>query len=153
MTQQVDFHILGESSDAARLRAACRLAEQAFLAGRRVLAWTEDAAATEELDTLLWTFGDRAFVPHEVLSGDGAEAPVQISHASAPPASGDRFDVLLNLRACAVPPETDIARIIEVIDGDAGRRQEGRDRFRAYRERGLTPTHHNLDSEARPGHG
>ena len=45
----------------ARLRAACRLAEQAFLAGRRVLAWTEDAAATEELDTLLWTFGDRAF--------------------------------------------------------------------------------------------
>ena len=152
MTAQVDFYVLGEASDDARLRLACRLTEQAFLEGQRVLAWTDDAASAEAYDSLLWTFGDRAFVPHEPLAAD-TEAPVQFTHAAPLPPGTGGFDVLLNLRAAAVPAEVGVPRIIEVIDGDAARRNAGRERFRAYRERGLKPVHHNLDNASQIGNG
>ena len=54
---EIDFHILGEDSDKARLKSACALIEQAFLDGDRVLVWLEDAAALSAFDNLLWTFG------------------------------------------------------------------------------------------------
>ena len=152
MAQQVDFYVLGEASDAARLRLACRLVEQAYLAGQRVLAWTDDRAARDGFDALLWTFGDGAFVPHEPLAPD-CDAPVQLADAPGLPATAGRFDVLLNLRDTPVPGDINVPRIIEVLDGDAQRRQSGRERFRAYRERGLAPTHHSLDNDAQIGNG
>jgi DNA polymerase-3 subunit chi len=153
---QVDFYVLKEASDTARLKLACRLIEQAFGAGQRVLAWTEDDAALESFDNLLWTFGERAFVPHEMLGGDprACEAPVQLAAGSSLPATAAAtFDVLVNLRATAVPAAVTVARVIEVIDGDEARRQAGRERFRSYRERGLAPSHHNLDNDSQIGNG
>jgi DNA polymerase-3 subunit chi len=152
MAQQVDFYVLGEASDAARLRLACRLVEQAYLAGRRVLAWADDRAARDGFDALLWTFGDRAFVPHELLAAD-SEAPVQLTDEPLAPAAAAGFDVLVNLRAAPVPGDIAVPRIIEVLDGDVQRRQTGRERFRAYRERGLSPTHHSLDNDSQIGNG
>ena len=152
MAQQVDFYVLGEASDAARLRLACRLVEQAYLAGERVLAWTGDRTARDGFDALLWTFGDRAFVPHEPLAAD-CEAPVQLVDEPVLPAIAGRFDVLLNLREAPVPGDVAVPRILEVLDGDAQRRQSGRERFRAYRDRGLAPTHHTLDNDAQIGNG
>ncbi|MEY4760957.1 MAG: hypothetical protein RLZZ200_813 [Pseudomonadota bacterium] len=152
MARQVDFYVIGESSDAARLRLACRLAERAYLAGHRVLAWAGTDAEAEALDSLLWTFGDGSFVPHEPL-GESADAPVQITASDGTPPGAVGFDVLLNLRAAAVPDTVEIERIVEVIDGEARRRQEGRDRFRAYRESGVAPTHHNIENESQIGNG
>ena len=155
MTQQVDFYVLGEASDAARLRLACRLVEQAYLAGSRVLAWTEDRAARDGLDTLLWTFGDGSFVPHElfVANPGSREAPVQLADDASLPGAAANFDVLVNLRATAVPDGIAVSRIIEIIDGDAQRRQAGRERFRSYRDRGLSPSHHSLDNDSQIGNG
>jgi DNA polymerase III subunit chi len=152
MAQQVDFYVLGEASDAARLRLACRLVERAYRVGERVLAWTGDRTARDGFDTLLWTFGDRAFVPHEPLGPD-CEAPVQLADEPVLTLAAGRFDVLLNLRDLPVPGDVAVPRILEVLDGDAQRRQSGRERFRAYRERGLTPTHHTLDNDAQIGNG
>jgi len=155
MTQQVDFYVLGEASDAARLRLACRLVEQAYLAGSRVLAWADDRATRDGLDALLWTFGDGSFVPHELLAADpgGSETPVQLADDSMLPGAAADFDVLVNLRAAAVPEGIAVSRIIEIIDGDAQRRQAGRDRFRSYRDRGLAPAHHSLDNDSQIGNG
>ena len=36
------------------------------------------------------------------------------------------------------------ARIVEIIDADEARRRAGRNRFRHYREQGLTPETHNI---------
>ncbi len=153
---QVDFYVLKEASDAARLRLACRLIEQSFLAGQRVLVIGQDEAELATFDALLWTFGNRAFVPHEMLGADpaGSEAPVQLSaDGTLPAAASGAFDVVVNLRGDAVPDGTGAGRVIEIIDGDDARRQQGRERFRAYRERGLAPSHHNLDSESQIGNG
>jgi DNA polymerase-3 subunit chi len=145
---EIDFHILGEDSDKARLKAVCTLIEQAFLGGERVLVWLEDEAALTAFDNLLWTFGDQAFVPHEPLAADprASEAPVQLSSANPLPACAldGGFSTLVNLRATADVVALKFPRVVEVIDAEATRRATGRDRFRFYRENGANPKHHEL---------
>jgi DNA polymerase-3 subunit chi len=152
---QVDFYVTPDASDSARLRHACRLIEQSFLAGQRVLALTESETEQARLDALLWTFTDRAFVPHELLGADPTQesAPVQLAAGGAPAAVAAAFDVVVNLRADAVPADTVVARVIEIIDGEETRRRLGRERFRAYRDRGLQPSHHNLENDSQIGNG
>jgi len=145
---QIDFYTLGENSRTLRMKAACQLAEKAFLAGERVLVWLQDAPALTAFDDLLWTFGDRSFVPHEPLAADPAasEAPVQLfagGQLPAPALAGG-FSTLLALRDEPSAEALAFGRVIEVIDGDAACRAAGRNRFRYYREHGVTPTHHQL---------
>jgi DNA polymerase-3 subunit chi len=52
--------------------------------------------------------------------------------------------VLINLTA-QLPTRPELAlRIIEIIDADPARRAAGRERFRAYRERGFPLQKHDL---------
>jgi DNA polymerase-3 subunit chi len=141
----IRFYTLSASGGATRLRHACTLTEQAYLAGERVLVWLDDAAQLSQFDQLLWTFNDRAFVPHEPLAADPAsgEAPVQLHHGatldSSVAASG--FTTLVNLHDAPSAEVLRFPRVIEVIDGDARCRDAGRVRFRFYREAGATPQH------------
>jgi DNA polymerase III subunit chi len=139
----VTFYVVEEPSSTARLRLACRITEKAFRAGCNVLIWHTDPAELAALDELLWTFGDdRSFVPHErVTPGAACEAPVLLTNSAAPEAG---IDVLINLAAEVPPLAGRAARIVEIIDGDPGRRESGRSRFRVYRERGWQPVMHNL---------
>jgi DNA polymerase-3 subunit chi len=145
---EIDFHILAEDSDSARLKTTCSLIEKAWLAGERVLVWLDDEAAAAAFDNLLWTFGDRSFVPHEPLGALPAqsEAPVQISAAATlPPAAlQGHFSLLVCLREQASPIALQFAKVMEVIDANPARRDAGRARFRFYREQGATPRHHEL---------
>lgn len=138
--------MLEEASPRARLRTACRVVEKAYLAGQTVLVWHTEVEELREFDDLLWTFSDGSFVPHEPLTAGGFDAaPVLLSAGVAPPGA---IDVLVNL-APEVPACASVAqRVAEFIDGDPDRRQAGRARFRAYKERGLSPATHNLRSES-----
>ncbi len=150
---QVDFHILRESTPGARLRLACRLAERAYRDGARVLVRLDAEAELTELDTLLWTFGDGTFVPHDRLAADGApdrqEAPVALT-AGALPQSLSAWPMLIDL-ALSQPPAVQSAsaalpgHVIEIVDADETRRKLGRERFRAYRDAGHTPNTINHD--------
>jgi DNA polymerase III subunit chi len=139
----VSFYVLDEPSASARLRVACRLTEKAFRAGLNVLIWHTDAAELAMLDELLWTFGDdRTFIPHERVTPEAAcEAPVLLTTGAAPAAG---IDVLINLAAEVPQLAARAARIVEIIDGDAARREAGRSRFKAYRERGWQPVSHSV---------
>ena len=142
---RVDFYVLEEASARARLRTACRVVEKAYLAGQTVLVWHTEAEELREFDELLWTFSDGSFVPHEPLTAGGFDsAPVLLSVGTPPPGP---VDVLVNL-AADVPACSSVAqRVAEFIDGDPDRRQAGRARFRAYKDRGLQPTTHNLKTD------
>jgi len=145
---QIDFYTLAENSRTLRMKAACQLAERSFLAGERVLVWLQDAQAMSAFDDLLWTFGDRSFVPHDALAADPAssEAPVQLFAGEKLPAPALKggFSTLLALREDPSADALAFGRVIEVIDGDPAVRTAGRARFRYYREHGATPTHHEL---------
>ena len=139
---EIRFYTLKDAGGTARLRHACTLVEQAWLAGERVLVWLEDPAAQAVFDDLLWTFADRAFVPHETLAA-GTTAPVALFCGEDPHAGGlsKGFSTLLMLRDAGADAALRFARIIEVVDAEPACRNAGRNRFRFYRERGATPQH------------
>ncbi len=138
---RVDFYIT--SAGNARLSLACKLAEKAYLAAHSVLIWHSEPAELQMLDEMLWTFRDGSFVPHELLGthAEGLDTPVLLTCGPLP---AGELDVIINL-ATAVPDFLDRAkRVVEIIDGDEGRRQAGRARYKAYLERGVQPASHNL---------
>jgi DNA polymerase-3 subunit chi len=147
----IDFYTLPDGARTPRLKAICQLVEKSFLGGERVLVWLQDDAQQASFDDLLWTFGDRAFVPHEALASDPAasEAPVQLFAGSTLPATArpGGFATLVNLREQASAEALDFGRVIEVVDADPAVRTAGRARFRFYRERGVTPSHHELNEQ------
>ncbi len=147
---QVDFYVLPGTDDRARLRFACRLVEKAWLLRHRVRVQLEPGGFAD-FDQLLWTFSDRSFVPHR-RAGTADDAPasappaVVIADGTDPdPADGD---VLVNLAGGEPPAPERWSRIAEVVDADAGRRQGGRERYRAYRERGLELKLHEMGDDA-----
>jgi DNA polymerase-3 subunit chi len=158
---QVEFYVIGSAAPSARLRLACRLAEQAYLSDRTALLWLSDSQEQQTLDELLWTFLDGSFVPHEVLteatralpataaSAATAEsaAPVMLS-AGIAPAHG--FDLLINLAPQMPPCLGKACRVAEIVDGDESRRRAARARFKAYRELGLQPATHNVRDDPQP---
>ncbi|MCC7463532.1 MAG: DNA polymerase III subunit chi [Gammaproteobacteria bacterium] len=145
--QRVDFHVLAGADARERLRYACRVVEKACLAEQRVLVWFDSDEELAAFDELLWSFGDRSFVPHEVLAAtpDWDEAPAWLG---GPRASAAGSDVLLNLAATVPEAAAQAGRVIEIIDADAERRRSGRERFRAYRERGIEPVTHTIGGAA-----
>ncbi len=149
---QIRFYTLKAQGGTARLRHACQLAEQAFLAGERVLVWLDDAAQLQQFDQLLWTFGDGAFVPHERLAAnpDSGEVPVQMHDGETLEARilDAGFGTLLNLHTAPAAEALRFDRVIEVIDADPATRDAGRARFRFYREAGASPEHVEVTANA-----
>jgi DNA polymerase-3 subunit chi len=139
----IRFYTVNGTGGSARQRQACLLVEQAYLAGERVLVWLGDTDEMARFDDLLWSFGERAFVPHEPLAADPAacEAPVQLHAGALPAGTAAAFGTLVSLRDTAAPEMLGFARIIEVIDAEPACRSAGRSRFRWYREQGATPRH------------
>jgi DNA polymerase-3 subunit chi len=141
---RVDFYVLGESGTQAQHRYACKLAEQAFESGLRTYLRTASPAESVALDELLWTFSDRAFLPHEIAAG-GTPSHARVAALIGNDAAPAGYRQLLINTAADLPPDADgFERIAEVVDADPGRKQLARERFRQYRERGWTLESHNV---------
>jgi DNA polymerase-3 subunit chi len=136
--------VVEDASPTIRLTVACRIAEKAWKAGSTVLIQHGDPAQLGVLDEMLWTKGhQQGFIPHEIASTaprlDGI--PVVLNTASGPT---EPVDVLINLTP-GLPSRPELAtRIIEIIDADPALRAAGRERFKAYRERGFALEKHDL---------
>ncbi|MCC5857011.1 MAG: DNA polymerase III subunit chi [Ectothiorhodospiraceae bacterium] len=140
---RIDFYVhRGGHAQAAEL-LACRVAEKALEQGFRPWLRTQDEAQAHVMDTLLWTFRDGSFLPHGLWNGDQDDAlligPVD---AATPP---DR-DMLINLALTSAEPVDHWERIAEVADQQPERLESARRRFRAYRQQGLDPHHHTVNS-------
>jgi DNA polymerase-3 subunit chi len=146
MTERVDFYVLKSSTAKQRWTFACRLTEKAYLRDLRVVLLGDTLAEVEAIDALLWTFSERSFVPHDILSGGPGAAPaVQLTQDLDSVASAD---LLVNVSS-RLPARLDrFARVAEIIDADDERRRLGRERFKAYRELKLTVETHQLEDAA-----
>ncbi|MEQ1581618.1 MAG: DNA polymerase III subunit chi [Steroidobacteraceae bacterium] len=141
---RVDFYVLGEVGTQAQHRYACKLAEQAFAAGTRMYLRTSSPAESVALDELLWTYSDRAFLPHEIAgSAEPSHARVAAVIGTDNAPAGYRA-LLINTAADMPPDAAEFEQIAEVVDADPGRKQLARERFRQYRERGWTLESHNV---------
>jgi DNA polymerase-3 subunit chi len=142
---QVDFYILGSDSDDARLRLACKIVEKATQLDHHVFIHSASDAEAAALDELLWTFSQGSFIPHRVvhapIEGPPPE-PVLIGVNQAPGAG--RWDVLINLAAEVPEFFSRYERVAEVVDADAVRREQSRERYRFYRDRGYKLNTHQV---------
>ena len=146
MTERVDFYVLKSSTAKQRWTFACRLTEKAYLRDLKVVLLGDTLAEVEAIDALLWTFSERSFVPHDILSGRPDAAPaVQLTQDLDSVASAD---LLVNV-GTRLPARLDrFARVAEIIDADDERRRLGRERFKAYRELKLAVETHQLEDAA-----
>lgn len=130
-----------------RLHYACRVVRKARAANLTVLAYARDAERLARFDTALWTFSALDFVPHVYADAPlAAQTPVWLSLSTAAPS---RRDLLLNLDDEV--PDADwcaqFPRAIEIVSRDDAERQAARQRFRIWRERGITPNTHEVGDE------
>ncbi len=143
---RVDFYIIADESDSARLSVACRLAEKAHVHGHRVHVHTQSQAEAKNLDTFMWTYRGGGFVPHAMIDDDintrfPDAAPILIGHDQEP---RPNTEILINL--CTSVPDffSRLDRVMEVVGGDAPTRATARERFKFYRDRGYDLNSHNL---------
>jgi DNA polymerase III subunit chi len=139
---RVDFYSLEPDSRGDRFILACRLVERIRAQDLRVLILCPDREEARHLDRLLWTFRQESFLPHGLVGSVEAElTPILISLDGSPERE---HQVLLNL-ARALPAGLErVERLCDLVDNDPVVRQAGRERFRAYRERGYQPVHHQI---------
>ena len=143
MPPRVDFYLSEEAGEGARLRLACRIAEKAYLAKQKVVVFSDDVALIPRFDEMLWTFGDGSFVPHDVVSREGApcEAPVALTTGPLPEGTAD---VLINLGGSVPPFYEKFGRVAEFLDARPEVRAAGRERFKSYRAKSIEPQTHNV---------
>lgn len=129
-----------------KLAYACRLLRKAVASGAKVVV-TGDEASLRALDTQLWTFSALEFLPH-----CRSDSPIEQRMASpivlaAALDTGDALphhQVLLNLGAQVMPGYERFARTIEVVTLDEQDRQQARQRWKHYADRGYAITRHDL---------
>jgi len=142
---RVDFYILKSDHDEARLELACRIANKAMQQDHHVFINSASEQECKRLDDLLWTFSQGSFVPHRIVTAEPnelPEEPVLIGHATEP--TTQYWNLMINL-ADEVPAFfSRYERVAELVDGAQARREQGRERYRFYRDRGYPLNTHQL---------
>jgi DNA polymerase III subunit chi len=137
----VAFHFNAPS----KLAYACRLLRKAAASGSTVAVLAEEAMLAK-LDEQLWSFSALDFIPHAratELSQPAREwTPIWLC-TSAQMGLGQQ--VLLNLSAAAPQSIEGFERVIEVVSQDESDRQNARQRWKYYAERGIEIVRHDLN--------
>ena len=143
---RVDFYILDEAAPGSRMTFACRLTEKAYGLGNKVYAHAANERDADQLDTMLWTFRQGSFVPHQLLTqSDNRRAPVSIGTGTDHLTEGD---LLINLDDNTPDFAGGFGRVAEIIGGDEASRKAGRERFKHYRDMGIEPETHKIGRQA-----
>lgn len=139
---KVDFYVLDPNASGDRYHLACRVAEKARRAGRRVLIHTPIAAECKHMDNLFWTLWEQSFIPHGVLGKDEPKInPILIGDGSS---DESEHEVLINLASEVPVFFSRFERLIECVDHDDAVKTAGRERFRFYREHGYPLQTHTI---------
>lgn len=139
---RIDFYVLPDQRDNGRALLACRLADKAYALGHTVYILTSSEAQAAALDDLLWTFRQDSFIPHEryPLAGEDS-SPVLVGAALSAEVNAQ---VLINFTDGLPEGFERFERVVELVDSQPEVLAKSRERFRQYRERGLTPETHKL---------
>jgi DNA polymerase-3 subunit chi len=142
---QVAFHL--DAPDKAAY--TCRLLRKAVSVGTRVLV-TGDGRELEHLDSALWCFAPREFVPH-----CRTDAPAQVLSRSAivlaSPVIPDVMNMtaLVHLGGAMAVDMGRFEKVIEVVGQGEQDRAEARARWKQYAAQGHELTHHDASQIGR----
>jgi DNA polymerase-3 subunit chi len=129
-----------------RLGYACRLVRKAAGTGARVVV-TGEPSVLRELDVALWTFSPLEFLAHcdaaTATAPALAKSPVVLA---ASPRQAPHQQVLVNLGGPVPEGFERFERLIEVVTDAAEDRQQARQRWKHYADRGYAIVRHDLAS-------
>ena len=124
-------------------KLACRLALMALERGHRIAIAVPDQEQAQALDELLWSFPAGRFVPHGIEGNpEAAMAPVRIGLAG----QVGEADCVINLCQQPVGDPGRYQRLLEIVPHPEPDREAAREKFRFYRDQGLDPKHHPIDT-------
>ncbi|THB73832.1 MAG: DNA polymerase III subunit chi [Gammaproteobacteria bacterium] len=141
---RVDFYILSDDSSRNLEIFACRLTEKAYAQGMKIYINTKNQQQTQSLNSLLWTFKQESFLPHEVaLENSPSESPIMIGHGIEPEQS---CGLLINLDQEVPLFFSQFERLAELVNQNPQVRDKGRERFRFYKDREYQINSHKMGS-------
>jgi len=140
---QIDFHILQETSVAARWLYVCRFIEKVEQLGHNILIVVDTREQAHELDDLLWSFKPESFIPHQLIGGDET-VKVEITYpaGAAVAEAGQHHDVLINLSSRIPEFFSRFARLAEIVIQEPKILEITREHYRFYKQRGYPITQH-----------
>ncbi|MCG6969019.1 MAG: DNA polymerase III subunit chi [Gammaproteobacteria bacterium] len=139
---QIDFYILSDTSPNAGALFACKLVEKAYHLKHTIYVNTHNQPQAEHLDELLWTFNQGSFLPHTLnVQQESCAEPIVIGNTDQ---STTFHDVLINLDQQVPAFFSQFERVAEIVSGDDAARNQGRQRYKFYRDRGYALNTHNI---------
>lgn len=135
MKTTVDFYLIKAIGTEQIFHAACQLAEQVYRQQRTVYLYVESEDSQKALDSLLWSFRDDSFLPHQLWLGEtSGTAPVLLGcpKSPAPPTA----DILINLINTVPDFYAQFSKVLELIPEEPTLRQLARERYRYYKSAG-----------------
>ena len=140
MNSAVRFYVLNDDQVSQNV-FACRLCQRALNEGLALFVWCASQEQMERLDQLLWTFQAASFVPHDI---DDPTAPICLG-LTVPDLflHAEQKVGCLNLTAQTIDA-TPFDRVLEIIEANDAAKIAGRERFKGYKQQGITPTTHQI---------
>ena len=123
------------------LMVVCVLARKAYETRQPLLILARDDAQAEEIDTKLWEFDENAYIPHQI-AGDAEDDAVTAVLVVPPGVATDDRPLVINLRDAVAPGAWE--RVLEVVAPDAALKASARERWKAYKARGVTLEAHDM---------
>lgn len=139
---RADFYLIAKPRFASQpLRLVCELARKACDANLPTLVLARDAAQAEELDELLWSFDENAYIPHQI-AGEDADEEEAVVLIAPPGVAIPQRPLVINLRDAAWLEACE--RVLEVVPDDPAAREPLRERWRQYKAAGYALAKHDM---------
>ena len=139
---RISFYILKGQQEHDRQVFACRLIEKAYLQGNDVYVHLENEQQAIQLSQTLWSFRPDSFVPHDLMHQQyDTTSPILIGYNASPPRL---MNLLVNLSPQQPMFFSQFERVAEFINDDEQIKQDGRERYRFYQQRGYELESHTI---------
>ena len=140
---EISFYILPSESTQERYEFACKLIEKAYRSGCFCYVLTDNAAQSQKIDDLLWTFRAGSFIPHQIYTGElpALEKVILIGSLDVPELWQK---TVINLSSYCPKQVDKIERILEILDNSEATKELGRNRYRHYQQSGIAITTHKI---------
>lgn len=139
---RIDFYLTSDPSVLDKNTAVCKLTNKAFRLGHEIYILSPNPEESVQLDRLLWTLSPGSFIPHGIYGAElDPNAPVIIGDGEPPESC---HDVLISLTATVPSFFSRFHRVVDIVSSTTEAKQQARERFRFYQERGYPLQTHNL---------
>ncbi len=140
---EISFYILPSELTQERDEFACKLIEKAYRSGCFCYVLTDNAAQSQKIDDLLWTFRAGSFIPHQIYTGElpALEKVILIGSLDVPELWQK---IVINLSSYCPKQFDTIERILEILDNSEATKELGRNRYRQYQQSDNTITTHKI---------